>query len=514
MYSKIPTRSKDKYLAILEELPDIVYKIDPTGHFTFINKSVRILGYEPEELIGQHFSKIVHPDDVKCFSRNYILPKYKGKITGDANAPRLFDERRTGKRKTKDLVIRLIPNKQRGVTKEVIGMVIAFGEVNSTGHYNTDVHEKNKEFLGTLGIIRDITERKKAEEKLHYQADLLQNVSNAIISTDLDSKIRTWNRAAEAMYGWEAYEVLGKHLDKVTKSKYSCDQVEILKQIVEKGYWKGEVMQKTKDRTSLTVYSSVCAIKDHSGKPAGMVTVNHDITRRKKTEDQIRASLAEKEVLLKEIHHRVKNNLQIICSLLSLQSKYIDDKRYLQFFKETQNRINSMALMHENLYQSKDLANVYLNDYVNDLLKHLSHSHSIIPGNIVLNTSVENISIDIDTAVPFGLIINELVSNSLKHAFPANIENPRTGRKDEIKIDLQSVEDQIILTVSDNGVGFPENLDFRNTESLGLQLVNILTEQLGGTITLGRRGGTTFKIRFIQPKLVKNKESKRKKVVK
>ncbi|MGB3478681.1 MAG: sensor histidine kinase, partial [bacterium] len=208
------------------------------------------------------------------------------------------------------------------------------------------------------------------------------------------------------------------------------------------------------------------------------------------------------------------NNLQIICSLLSLQSRYIDDKRYLQFFKETQNRINSMALMHENLYQSKDLANVYLNDYVNDLLKHLFHFHGIIPGNIALNTSVENISIDIDTAVPFGLIINELVSNSLKHAFPANIENPRAGRKDEIKIDLQSVEDQIILTVSDNGVGFPENLDFRNTESLGLQLVYILTEQLGGTITLDRRGGITFTIRFIQPKFVKNKESKRKKVVK
>ena len=157
----------ERYIAIIKALPDIVYRIDPEGNFTFVNDSVRSLGYEPEELIGQHFSKIVHPDDVKLFARNFILPKYRGRVTGDENAPKLFDERRTGNRKTKDLEIRLLLKKKQKDMDERIGTVIAFGDVSSTGHYDREIAEKDKQFLGTLGIIRDITERKKADVLLH-----------------------------------------------------------------------------------------------------------------------------------------------------------------------------------------------------------------------------------------------------------------------------------------------------------------------------------------------------------
>ena len=157
----------ERYITIIKALPDIVYRIDPEGNFTFVNDSVRNLGYEPEELIGEHFSKIVHPDDVKLFARNFVLPKYRGKVTGDDNAPKLFDERRTGIRKTKDLEIRLMLKKKKKNMDERIGTVIAFGDVSSTGHYDREIEEEDKQFLGTLGIIRDITERKKAEELLH-----------------------------------------------------------------------------------------------------------------------------------------------------------------------------------------------------------------------------------------------------------------------------------------------------------------------------------------------------------
>jgi PAS domain S-box-containing protein/putative nucleotidyltransferase with HDIG domain len=157
----------ERYIAIIKALPDIVYRIDPDGNFTFVNDSVRSLGYEPEELIGQHFSKVVHPDDVKLFARNFILPKYRGKVTGDDNAPKLFDERRTGNRKTKDLEIRLLVKSRKKDVDERIGTVIAFGDVSSTGHYDREIEEEDKQFLGTLGIIRDITERKKADELLH-----------------------------------------------------------------------------------------------------------------------------------------------------------------------------------------------------------------------------------------------------------------------------------------------------------------------------------------------------------
>jgi PAS domain S-box-containing protein/putative nucleotidyltransferase with HDIG domain len=160
-------KEAERYIAIIKALPDIVYRIDPDGKFTFVNDSVRSLGYEPEELIGEHFSKIVHPDDVKFFARNFVLPKYRGQITGDDNAPKLFDERRTGNRKTKDLEIRLLVKKKKKDTDDRIGTVISFGDVSSTGHYDKEIADEDKQFLGTLGIIRDITERKKADELLH-----------------------------------------------------------------------------------------------------------------------------------------------------------------------------------------------------------------------------------------------------------------------------------------------------------------------------------------------------------
>ncbi len=159
-------REAERYLSVVKTLPDIVYRIDPEGKFLFVNDSVRSLGYEPEELIGEHFSKIVHPDDVKLFARNFVLPAYVGKKTGDEDAPKLFDERRTGDRKTTDLEIRLLLRKKADGMDERIGTVIAFGDVSSTGHYDKEVEETDKKFLGTLGIIRDITERKKSEELL------------------------------------------------------------------------------------------------------------------------------------------------------------------------------------------------------------------------------------------------------------------------------------------------------------------------------------------------------------
>jgi PAS domain S-box-containing protein/putative nucleotidyltransferase with HDIG domain len=156
----------ERYFSVVKTLPDIVYRIDPDGIFLFVNDSVRGLGYEPEELIGEHFSKIVHPDDVRLFARNFVLPAYTGKKTGNGAAPKLFDERRTGRRKTTDLEIRLLLKEKSSGIDQRIGTVIAFGDVSSTGHYDKEVADEDKKFLGTLGIIRDITERKKSEELL------------------------------------------------------------------------------------------------------------------------------------------------------------------------------------------------------------------------------------------------------------------------------------------------------------------------------------------------------------
>jgi two-component sensor histidine kinase len=197
-------------------------------------------------------------------------------------------------------------------------------------------------------------------------------------------------------------------------------------------------------------------------------------------------------VLLREIHHRVKNNLQVISSLLSLQAGHIKDKQILKAFTESQMRIRSMSLIHEQLYKSKDLARIDFSRYIRELTDNLKRSYGMTSSLVEFNIDVGRVSLGIDMAIPCGLIINELVSNSLKHAFPG-------GREGEISISLQGRATSLpnfVLTVSDNGIGFPKDLDFRNTESLGLQLVTVLVNQIGGTIELNRDSGTEFKITF------------------
>ena len=220
--------------------------------------------------------------------------------------------------------------------------------------------------------------------------------------------------------------------------------------------------------------------------------LRREIDERKRVEERIKASLREKEILLKEIHHRVKNNLQIISSLLNLQSEYIKDKQALVVFKESQNRVRSMALIHERLYQSEDLSRIEFGEYLRNLANHLFRSYGVNSNTIELKIRVDDASLGIDAAIPCGLIMNELISNSLKYAFSERKEG-------EICIDFGSDNDgTFILTVSDNGVGFPEDLDFRSTGSLGLQLVRMLTEQFNGTIELDRSSGTKFKIKFTE----------------
>ena len=199
--------------------------------------------------------------------------------------------------------------------------------------------------------------------------------------------------------------------------------------------------------------------------------------------------LDEKEMMVKEIHHRVKNNLMIISSLLNLQSSYIKDKASKDIFKESQNRARSMALIHERLYQSTDLKRIDFGDYITSLATELFHTYVVDPSLIELKINVDDIFLDINTAIPLGLIVNELTTNSLKYAFP-------DGKRGKIIIDFHPIDEHYEFTLKDNGIGFPEDLNFHDTDTLGLQIVNSLTDQIDGEITLDKNNGTEFKITF------------------
>ncbi len=231
-------------------------------------------------------------------------------------------------------------------------------------------------------------------------------------------------------------------------------------------------------------------IHDEQGRIVAGVAIFHNVTERKQAERDLQAALKEKEVLLREIHHRVKNNLQIMSSLLSLEQKHIEDPVARSKFRETQSRIKTMSLLHDALYRSQDLSQVDLAQYIGRITNTLFAAYDASRNGIALHIGIPEAFTNLDTAIPCGLIVNELVSNALKYAFP-------DGRKGEVSVGLEvNADGRFILRVSDNGAGSPADLDFRNTKSLGLQLVAALADQLEASIDLRRQGGTTFEIAF------------------
>ncbi len=234
-----------------------------------------------------------------------------------------------------------------------------------------------------------------------------------------------------------------------------------------------------------TVLLSKCELRDRT-----LIQVTmRDVTERKRAEELIRASLKEKEILLKEIHHRVKNNMQIIISLLNLQTGSIKDKELLKIFSDSTNRIRAMALVHEKLYQSDDMAKIDFASYITTIAEDL-HSNYTIGGNRPqLLIEADNIPLGIDQAIPCGLIVNELITNSLKYAFPEGIE---TG---EIRVSLRhSGDNEATIIVRDNGIGLPGGIDAEKSSSLGLQLVKVLIDQVHGNYFIERNGGTVWSI--------------------
>lgn len=224
------------------------------------------------------------------------------------------------------------------------------------------------------------------------------------------------------------------------------------------------------------------------GKVVRILTIIRDVTERKNSENRIKSSLNEKEALLKEIHHRVKNNMQIISSLLNLQSTQVRDEEDAELFKASQDRVRSMALIHSKLYQSDDLSSINFSEYINSLAYGLLSSYDV-SSSVSLKLDLEDLSLNIETAIPCGLIINELLTNSIKHAFPND--------EGEIFIKLREVGDGMFqLIIGDTGLGFPEDLDFQKTETLGMQLVMSLIKQIDGKIELERGNGSIFKIIF------------------
>jgi PAS domain S-box-containing protein len=459
--------SEDRYRSLVELSPDAVF-VNRNNRIVFVNQAaVRLFGASSaDELVGKD------PFDLR-------LPEYHA--TFRARNERCLDGEAT-------------PHIE-GKILRLDGSIVDVEE--AAARFETEEGE------AIQVILRDITERKRGEEKLRELTQrLAYHVDNsplAVVEWGPDMRLTRWAGEAERIFGWKAEEVLGKRMEDF-QWIYTGDQALVAE--VSADLQAGTNPRRFSENRNYRKDGSVIfcewynsSFVDPSGNLKSILSLILDITARKEAETALQESLAEKEVLLREVHHRVKNNLASIVGLLELQKEGITDEAALDSLKELSDRVLSMSLIHERLYRSKNMARIEFQPYLSELASQLLASYG---AGSCISCRVEAMGVEagLDTAIPIGLIVNELVTNAIKYAFPKGI--PRQGSEEcEIVISALMEDDTCTLTVSDNGAGMPPDLDWRSCPSLGLRLVSMLGEhQLGGQLRLDRAEGTCFVLTF------------------
>lgn len=377
--------------------------------------------------------------------------------------------------------------------------------VHVQGEVSWDLYNKPIRMVGT---VHNITKYKRVEEALKRHRDklevmveertkelrdseqkllaLMNSISETVLLIDSNGIILTINETGAKRFNKTVDEIIGKNIFDYLPPELAVSRRTKIQEVIKEK--KACIFEDQRDLYYFM--NNVYPVFDENGQVDRLAVFASDITERKKAEAKLRESLIEKEVLLQEIHHRVKNNMQIISSLIGLQIRNIKEQAYVDMLRESQSRIKTMALVHEKLYRSESLDNIDFHDYITNLCNDLLMSFGIISNRVILTIEADKVFLPLDTAIPCGLIINELISNSLKHAFP-------DSRHGKIQIKLYPIDTkQFALIVYDNGIGIQKEIDFRKTETLGLNIVGTLVRQLKGKIELNKNNGTEFRISF------------------
>jgi len=449
-------RKREDYKAIFDNSGAGTIIVDEDTTILLANKRFEELsGYSKEELEDKKsWTEFILKEDLEKMKKYHKLRRKDPSLAPQRYTFRAYD--REGKIKHIQITIGMIP----GTKKSVASLI-------------------------------DITELKEAEGKIREREEryraLVETAPNNILIFDKSGNILEVNKRLLEISGFKKEDLIGKNIKELA-SKVKVDLKEIMN-LFEQTIKGEKIEEKVRTFTNLKgekiYYIAYPSTLKKNSKTIGLSLIIENVTERYKAEKRIKESLKEKETLLREIHHRVKNNMQIIQSLLNLQVTRIKEEKAQRVLQESQGRIKAMSMIHEHLYQSETLAQVNIKEYIEKLLEDLVIFYK---AKIKKKLEIENIHLDIDTAIPLGLIINELVTNALKYAFP-------TG-KGTITIKLTTQKDKIELIIVDDGIGLPESIDIEKTETLGLKLVNILTMQLNGKISLKTRPGTQFKITF------------------
>lgn len=479
--------SEENYKSLIEHTPDGILIHDEKGEVIYANPAAL-------NLVG--LGSLEEAQNTNLF--NYVQPEDHEKIKMrkaemNKNSPTPFLEikilRKDGKIIEAETKTSRIVYKGKPAVEVVLHDVALQRQLEREQMRYQLEEESNRELKREIAAHIRTRQRLNANQK--YIRLLIDSSLDMIFACDHNGKITEFNQAAQNIFGYTPAEVLNKHISVLYADKELSDKIGDY--IFEDGNFAGEVMHVKKNGQTFSAYISAALLKNEKGELLGTMSISRDITRIKEAEEQLRKSVHEKEILLKEIHHRVKNNLQVISSILKLQSSYVKDPKIIDLLKECRNRISSMAFIHATLYMTKDFTNINFAEYIANLAGNLQQSYTGSDKKILLRLDIPKLYLHIDDAIPCGLIVNELLSNSFKYAF----EKKKSG---VIGISVKVKKENIILAIWDDGGGIPKNVDYRNTESLGLQLVISLVEQLRGTIKLERGKGTKYVMEFKKTK--------------
>lgn len=353
------------------------------------------------------------------------------------------------------------------------------------------VHDERGRFVGAEGHLRDVTDREQATERLEFQALLLAHVRHVVVATGPDFKVAYWNRCAEELLQRPSAAVI----DGDVARALGVEDPDRIKRIVDAalladGEWEGVLEAHRPDGHAVVLHARGSRL-EAGGKHVGYLGTMIDITEHRRLERELEAALAVRDRLLRDVHHRVRRNLQMVSRLLRLQQARTDDAGLQALFRDSERRLRAIALIHDWLSPASGTSLVNVRDYLTHLVEGV-HATSETLGSAALSTAIDPLSLDLDTAVRIGLIVNELVTNALKHAFVG-------GRPGTVSVSLRCADSGMALTVADDGAGLPSDLDMASTATLGLPLVRNLAAGLGGAVQIERDGGTRVRIVFPPP---------------
>jgi PAS domain S-box-containing protein len=371
------------------------------------------------------------------------------------------------------------------------------------------IAERTAELTAANQVLRaEMQVRKQSDERAdeaqQRMAALVESADDAIIIKDLAGVIRSWNAGAERLLHYRADEIIGQPITQLLPDDRKEEESLILSKIREgQAVAHFETVRRRKSGSLVDVSLTISPIRDGSGAIVGASKIMRDITERKQYVEQLRtlndelerrilarnAELRERDALLQEIHHRVKNNLQVISSLINMQVRTLRDDTTRDALQQCRSRVETMAQIHEMLYQSKDYSNVPFGKYAKELVTRVLSASGLSPDGVTIHYEMQNLSLPVDKAIPCALILNELISNALKHAFPKGAGT--------IRIELRLLPaERVLLCISDDGVGIPTDFDPARSASLGMQLVVTLAEQLDGRLEIDRGPGAVFRLTF------------------